>query len=86
MVNPVIPQPDLIDYAVCLGIFLLFSRLQGNLTLPSFPNVDSGMSERANKQILELERWKSSSRLQEMQIKWRREQICKRKVGKIRLR
>lgn len=86
MVSPVIPQPDLIDHAVCLGIFLLFSRLQGNLTLPSFPNVDSGMSERANKQILELERWKSSSRLQEMQIKWRREQICKRKVGKIRLR
>ena len=86
MVSPVVPQPDPINYAVCLGVFLLYSRLQGNLSLPRFPNADSGMSENANKRIIELARWKSSSRLQEMQqIKWRREQICKRKVGKIGL-
>jgi len=52
-VSPIVPQPGVIDCAACLGIFL-YSRLQGNLILPHSANVHSGISERANKQTIEL--------------------------------
>lgn len=76
MVSPAVPQPDLV------GISLPYSRCGA----ASLSAVDSGMSESATKQITELVRWTNSSRLHEIeQIKWRREQICKREVGKIRV-